>query len=461
MKRLVVYGFHKEFIRPAVERLENEGVCEIVRWYHGDPNRKSCENNICQWHHGRFPKQSEFVAEWPNRDLHFGTASPESMFADQISRHPCAIDRNLADIHDLRNILRNTFGRQLADAKADVVLFQNLPHEGFELVLYEMAMRLGIRTILLHQSIIANRFFYCERLDDFGDFLDVPPDPELPPVQVPRQFQKDLFYMKSVAANPVSLHQRLKNFTTTRKAKIKRWIRAAKQASGYYKLRGKRVHPVHPEREFELTNLELADRNPDFSRPFVYFPLHLQPELTTSMLGGRYADQLLAIEDLRRTLPDDVWIYVKENPKQSFKQRGPLFYRRLKSIPKTRLVNRAVDTYQLMEHSQFVATITGTAGWEAITGGKPALVFGNAWYKNLPGVRTFSTFKLNPDWPSPTIDHNELECELNRLLQKSRLGVLDSVYSQMVPGLDPLKNQNHLFDFLASTLTHNEKKQCA
>ena len=36
------------------------------------------------------------------------------------------------------------------------------------------------------------------------------------------------------------------------------------------------------------------------------------------------------------------------------------------------------------------ATITGTVGWEAITGGKPVIIFGRAWYKTLTGVYTFS-----------------------------------------------------------------------
>ena len=122
---------------------------------------------------------------------------------------------------------------------------------------------------------------------------------------------------------------------------------------------------------------------------YVYFPLHLQPEMTTDTLGGIYYDQLLAIEKLRNILPDDWYIYVKENPKQTAYMRGLRFFERLSQIKNVRLLNKDVNTYDIMQDCQFVATITGTAGWEAITGGKPALVFGLALYRYLSGVSIY------------------------------------------------------------------------
>jgi len=40
----------------------------------------------------------------------------------------------------------------------------------------------------------------------------------------------------------------------------------------------------------------------------------------------------------------------------------------------------------LIERCKAIATITGTAGWEALFKGKPAVVFGHAFYRDAPGV---------------------------------------------------------------------------
>ena len=65
---------------------------------------------------------------------------------------------------------------------------------------------------------------------------------------------------------------------------------------------------------------------------FVYFALHFEPERTTNPDGGFFHDQFLAIIHLRKILPEDVNIFVKEHPSQfkvidrGLKGRSPLFY---------------------------------------------------------------------------------------------------------------------------------------
>ena len=148
--------------------------------------------------------------------------------------------------------------------------------------------------------------------------------------------------------------------------------------------------------------------------------------MTTDTLGGCYRDQLLAIEQLARILPKDWLIYVKENPKQLFWMREKYFFKRLSCLPQVRYISRSVDTYQLMKHSQFVATISGTAGWEAVSGGKPAVVFGQCWYKNFPGVFPFSDELDAEAVADYSIEHGAVEQAFSAYRGKALKGIFRS-----------------------------------
>jgi len=126
---------------------------------------------------------------------------------------------------------------------------------------------------------------------------------------------------------------------------------------------------------------------PDYSKPYVYFPLHLQPESTTCPMGGALGDQTLVAEIIARSLPDGVFLYIKENPKQTYLCRDYRFYRNLSQLSdKIVFVPLKTDTYQLIKNSVAVATVTGTAGWEAFFEKKPVLVFGQCFYDSAPGA---------------------------------------------------------------------------
>ncbi|MBC8342365.1 MAG: capsule biosynthesis protein, partial [Bacteroidetes bacterium] len=188
-----------------------------------------------------------------------------------------------------------------------------------------------------------------------------------------------------------------------------------------------------------LNNFIRHDINLDV--PFVYFPLHFQPEKTTSNWGGIYNDQVLALERLSTAIPPDWKIYIKENPKQNGYMRGKWFFERLKSIPNLIMVPIDMNTYELLDKSQFVATVTGTAGWEAITGGKNALIFGwGVWYKSLPGVFQYEEGMDVTKILNNKIDHSQLEKRFGDLYALMADGVIYRGYETMIPGFDTRDN---------------------
>lgn len=126
---------------------------------------------------------------------------------------------------------------------------------------------------------------------------------------------------------------------------------------------------------------------------YIYFPLHLQPEATTSPMGGRYWDQLMCIKMLSYYLPDGYYVYVKEHPSQirgclsKYKvSRSVNFYEQLLALKNVKLISFEEDTYGLIKNSIAVATVTGRVGFEAIINSKPCMVFGKCLLNYADGV---------------------------------------------------------------------------
>ncbi|OOE83794.1 capsular polysaccharide export protein, LipB/KpsS family, partial [Salinivibrio sharmensis] len=128
---------------------------------------------------------------------------------------------------------------------------------------------------------------------------------------------------------------------------------------------------------------------------FVYVPLHYQPEATTSPLGGFYSDQLYMIEKLRQALPNEVTILVKEHYSQfsdalhGYRGRFLEYWRCISSMYNVKLVPMDIEQEWLILNSLAVATITGTAGWEALQYGKHCIAFGEPWYASHPNLIRF------------------------------------------------------------------------
>ena len=123
----------------------------------------------------------------------------------------------------------------------------------------------------------------------------------------------------------------------------------------------------------------------DYSKKFVYFPLHLQPEATTIVCAQKYEKQLYFIDSLAKSLPADTVLYVKEH--YSFLGiRDNSFYEQLQIYPNVVLVDPWEDSIKLIEKSECVATLTGTAGQEAMLLRHPVFMSGDIIYKGAPGV---------------------------------------------------------------------------
>ena len=337
----------------------------------------------------------------------------------------------------------------------DCMVFSNIPHQGIAIAHYFIAKELGLKTLVFLQSSLPSKSFLVEDWEDIGTFETSIPGPQFdmdisPPTKAP-------FYMSNVKSDnkriirnlahrlraPIIIGLNLLEFNKEKRRKtfqrnINRWKTSIENAR--YHKQAKKFFSDTPKNE-----------------SYVYFPLHLQPEMTTDVLGGQYADQLLALEKLRKIVPDEVALYIKENPKQTGILRSDLFFRRLQTLPNTKFISRKTSSFDLIKNAMAVSTITGTAGWEALRMGKPVIVFGLTFWGKLPGSFHISKTVKWSSIEKYKFNSDQLQKATNSLSKYFNDCVSDQDYASQVTNYDKKQNAQKLSNILIKNLQNNPK----
>ena len=282
--------------------------------------------------------------------------------------------------------------------KPDAIIFRTVPHASFDYLVYELVRLLNIKTIMFWNSFITDRLFVY---NDFriGDEILSKKIKENKNKLFSLEDLSDItrgYYRrqteKGFDATPVYIKKDKKNFALLNILFLKIKVVAKsffdlsifeKTSVYFFKLFKPNIKD-----EYESVESEVC-----FEKSFVYLPLHFQPECTSSPLGEMFVDQILMAEIVSASLPDGWLLYVKEHPSQwpprgfnffSARYRG--YYKKIAALKNVRLIPIKTDTYDLINKSRAVATISGVAGLEALMRLKPAVIFGYPWYKDCAGV---------------------------------------------------------------------------
>ena len=388
---------------------------------------------------------------------------------DQLYRHADAYRykshnlQNLQDYLDYYHILADILGEQIISKKIDHVLFFNIPHLVYDTIIYQLALSMKVDVTIVTQSLFPNKFFSLSFVDNFGDFQHRVSKEGNFNHKIPKT---NLFYMKKIkqekdksgAINILVILNFLLYIFYKNPSKLFKPLyifrliyRIKKIYQAFPKWRQPFAKFFHTNELAYFEHLaQFEDVSVNLDEKYVYFPLAMQPEMTTSAIGGNYRDQVLAIEELSRILPQDVKIFVKENPKQGAYARGPLFFHRLARIRSVCFLPSYANTDELLQKSLFVATITGTVGWEALYSGKKVLIFGHAWYKNLSGTIQFYKGITFKEIHEKIIDRNQLGSGFSNLMEISHEGIIDRGYIPLLENYDEEKNCQKV----AKTISH-------
>lgn len=325
--------------------------------------------------------------------------------------------------------------------KPDYVIMESAPHEPCDYILYALCQELGYKVIMFNYTLYYDRIFAYDSLETGsrlirdayqakvnawkGEEIVLSEaarnafdkntgvyDPKQKPYVIPslsrfKQLDKENIFTKAKAVFMLNLKRlfRLRSFK-----RLFTFYAEANQPSAhvYQKQKGKTLAESRmTNREFWKYTEEaekrkkqlyqfyktLCNNELNFDTPFIYLPLHYQPEETTSPLGGYYVDQLLIVDLLSKTAPAGWKIYVKEHFSQFVYSlwgevtRSEDYYKKIVSYPNVELVPMDIDSFRLIDKCRCVATVTGAVSFETVCRGKPAMMFGHAvMYKYCEGM---------------------------------------------------------------------------
>lgn len=348
----------------------------------------------------------------------------------------------------------------LTEYAPDQVWMCNHPQMGFDNALVEAALGLDIPVLELTPLPIPAKFRF--RIRHSSPIRDEAPVRDFRRLDM-AGFTPDLFYMKTVERDaresqirairrlagtalkqrsPASLLAALYEYAVQRNwvtlpGLIERLDR--NQALAASVRRGRRLWFRR-----QMHAVERGARSIPAADPFIYFPLHYEPEVAVSAVGGGFYNQVNAIQALHAILPKNWRILLKENPKQAYLHRDAAFYRRIESMERVDFVHAETSSPRLIEVAKLVATVNGTAGFEALRAGKACVYFGEPWYAMLPGAVSFDA-----DVDLEALTHIEIDQEhVDTELSDATQGFADGLAHHWMKAILPLSTSS---DELAET----------
>jgi len=116
-----------------------------------------------------------------------------------------------------------------------------------------------------------------------------------------------------------------------------------------------------------------------------FFGLHVQPENSIDVAGPFFSDQLKLIKDIRRSLPFDTALVVKEHP-NFLGQKGISFFNKLKNIPNVYVLSPYISTFEIFSKSSLILTVSGTVAYEGGLLNIPTIIFTKQFFNGFSSI---------------------------------------------------------------------------
>ena len=403
--------------------LHQDGVASPIFWLGDDRNYKK----VCDYFgNGVAVRMNDYVHRpWRLNNIEYDGDSSEFFFSENYIRAKdrCLKMMDRLDLYGLftrldREIYFNkltiTFLAKLKNSYPDALIMVDSPHSHAQYLLYEICQFFHIPMAKFNSLAMLVPGLILENItkntivenslpvpNDIADRIDMTISNYVSStVEKAKSGDYELHYIKKQRQQH-KWWARLYSMLTAgsvmqykaSKSQLGMWLRRE-----YNPVNPHNIGPLgryryeHSRRKNIRNNCFKYKDSPDLDKTFVYFALHYEPERTTNPDGGVFHDQIIAMVALRRFVPDNVEIVVKEQPTQFYERhrghrgRSPLIYNLIKNIKGVRFLGPFENSVELQKKCVFVATITGSIAIEAAVLGKKTIMFGRTWFSGCPNT---------------------------------------------------------------------------
>lgn len=351
---------------------------------------------------------------------------------------------------------RNYFFREAAfwssylrENAIEAVVFANIPHEGFDFIIYNLCISRNIPTLILFHTFNIDTFAFTvtESIDSVGSFEVACKLKATSKFAEPSDFKDRLKhdFMGTAVRDSTNSKNEESDVSNSELIDLSQTAIQLKNSSSFGELIVRKFLRIRTR--FEYARVKKVATLPE---KFVFFPLHVEPELAISPSGGHFEEQYEAIRFLASKLPEGWKLVVKEHPHQAgFGPRPIGFYEKISMISNVNFVKTQMNSLEIIASSQSVATITGSAGVEAVRLGKPSWVLGYPWYLCSPGVTRIDTTE---DLTNAFEDLMVLKPLTNVDLEKYVNSLHNAHFYGFIPGYPDHASQNELSVLKQSTI---------
>ncbi len=284
------------------------------------------------------------------------------------------------------------------------------------LLLYQISKKMGIQTIILDYTRIGNGIILTENYKTFSWADKLFDDFQSKKIINPREKNARQFLEKfrnapvvqinesgAFAKQPTDRIGQLKFLSPKKLLKTVRWL--TKFFNRYFYKKERDYTDETPwysiwdkiKRKIRgLKGFSHYYSDPNMSENFIYFPLHLEPEVSTLLNASFYTNQFHTIAQIAKSMPINFKLYVKEHPVMvGF--RTQKYYQEIVKIPGVKLIHPSCNSLKLLRLSKLLISVgNNTAGWEAILLQKPVVAFGDVFFNKLSIVKNCRSFEDLP-----------------------------------------------------------------